>query len=235
MKKQRSEEVFEAYADRVDRLRLDYYRKLSRMAEIVGKEHITVRRFESGRLEGGSIYADFLSALGLALTEEYHVSQAVRNTGLYGNTHEIKRVLNAFPEMKQIRTQLFMVEMLQKCSDFSKKQYPAEMYSKEEIETFLEPYREGNRKIAEEYLNEPGEELFAEEVKDLPKWQKENPYMLDDVIRFTGAVGMSLFEENQRLKKELEELSHEFSSLRFHLRHPIKTVIRKLKGKKSSK
>lgn len=235
VKKQRSEEVFEAYADRVDRLRLDYYRKLSRMAEIVGKEHITVRRFESDRLEGGSIYADFLSALGLALTEEYHVSQAVRNTGLYGNTHEIKRVLNAFPEMKQIRTQLFMVEMLQKCSDFSKKQYPAEMYSKEEIEAFLEPYREGNRKIAEEYLNEPGEELFAEEVKDLPKWQKENPYMLDDVIRFTGAVGMSLFEENQRLKKELEELSHEFSSLRFHLRHPIKTVIRKLKGKKSSK
>lgn len=235
VKKQRSEELFEDYADRVDRLRLDYYRKLSRMAEIVGKENITVRRFESGRLEGGNIYADFLMTLGLTLTEEYHVSQEVRNTGLYGNTHEIKRLLNAFPEMKQNRTQLFIVETLQKCSDFSKKQYPAEMYSKEEIEAFLEPYQAGNRKIAEEYLHEPGKELFDEPVKDLPKWQKENPYMMDDLIRFTGVMGMSLYQENQRLKKELEELSHEFSSLRFHLRHPLKTVIRKIKGKTSSK
>lgn len=237
VKKQRSEELFEDYADRVDRFRLDYYHKLSRMAAIIGKENITVRRFESGKFEGGNIYSDFLATLGLTLTEEYHVSQEVRNTGLYGNTHEIKRLLNAFPEMKQNQTQLFIVEMLQKGSALSKEKYPAEMYSKKEIEAFLEPYQEGNRKIAEEYLGEPGAELFDNTVKDLPKWQKDNPYMLEDLIRFTGAMGMSLYQENQRLKKELEELSHEFSSLRFHLRHPFKTIARKLKkdGKNSSK
>ncbi len=233
VKKQRSEETFEAYADRINRLRLDYYGKLSRMAEIVGKENITVRRFESGQFEGGTIYSDFLTTLGLTLTEEYNVSQEVRNTGLYGNTHEIKRLLNSFPEMKQGRTQYFIMETLQKCSDFSKEKYPAEMYSKEEIEAFLEPYKEGNRKIAEEYLNEQGKELFDNTVKDLPKWQKDNPYMLEDLIRFTGVMGMSLYQENQQLKKELEELSNEF----FHIRHPFKTIARKLKkdGKNSSK
>lgn len=44
---------------------------------------------------------------------------------------------------------------------------------------------------------------------------------------------MSLYQENQQLKKELEELSNEF----FHIRHPFKTIARKLKkdGKNSSK
>lgn len=232
----RSQETFEHFVNRVDKNQLDYYGKLEQMADIIGKENITVRCFDSGRFEGGSIYSDFLRTIGLSLTEEYEIPEEKQNTGLYGNTHEIKRVINALPQTQDAEAQGFIKDTLQNCSGVSKEIYPAEMYSKEEMEKFLEPYKEGNRKIAEEYLHETaGTDLFDYTIKDLPKWQKENPYMMDDLIRFTGAMGMSLYQENQRLKKELEELSHEFSSLRFHLRHPLKTVIRKIKGKTSSK
>ncbi len=234
----RSQETFEEFANRVDKDQLDYYYKLEQMAAVIGKENITVRRFDGGKFEGGSIYSDFLQTVGLSLTDEYEIPEEEQNTGLYGNTHELKRVINALPQIQDAESQKFIKYTLQDCSGVSRKIYPSEMYSKEEIEELLEPYKAGNQKIAEEYLHEPsGTDLFDYTVKDLPKWERDNPYMFDDLTRFVGSMGMSLFQENQQLKKELAELSHEFESLRFHLRHPFKTVIRKLKGggKASSK
>ena len=49
--------------------------------------------------------------------------------------------------------------------------------------------------------------------------------MADDVIRLIGIAGICLYQENQMLKKEV----HELSSFRFHLEHPVKTIIRKIK------
>lgn len=225
VKKQWSEETFEHYTGRVNRLFLNYYDKLERMASVIGKENITVRRFERDKFEGGSIYADFLSVLGLPLTEEYNVSQEVRNFGLYGNTHEIKRVLNSLPAIKDRRAQLFILERLWEFSDISQDEYPNEMMSKDEITAFLETYGPGNRKVAEEYMHEPGAELFDNTVKDLPKWEKDNPHMTDDLIRFIGSTGIYLYKENQELKKEIAELK-KFAD---HVRHPFRTLWRRLK------
>ena len=75
--------TFDEYYAQVNReVRLDYYGKLEHLSSIVGKENITVRRFESNRFEGGNIYADFLSAIGLTLTGEYNIKQDILNTGL---------------------------------------------------------------------------------------------------------------------------------------------------------
>lgn len=218
-------ETLGQYAARVDKRILDYYAKLERMASVVGKENITVRRFESGKFEGGSIYADFLAILGLPFTEEYRVSEEDRNTGLYGNTHEIKRILNSLPQLKDKRVQEFLLERLGEISEISKKEYPNEMLSKEEAEAFLEKYGPGNRKVAEEYLHEPGAELFDNTVRDLPKWEKDNPYMVDDIIRFIGTTGIYLYEENQELKKEIKELK-KFAE---NVRHPFRTMWRRFR------
>lgn len=225
VKKQWSEETFEHYTKRINKLFLNYYDKLERMASFVGKENIIVRRFESSRFTGGNIYADFLSALGLDLTEEYSISQEMLNSGLYGNTHEIKRVLNSLPEIKDRRMQNFILGRLWEFSEISQSEYPNEMLSKEEITAFLETYGPGNRKVAEEYLHEPGAELFDNTVKDLPKWEKDNPYMVDDIIRFIGTTGMYLYQENEELKKEIKELK-KFAD---HVRHPFRTMWRKFR------
>ena len=161
-----SKETIEEYSKRIDRHRFDYYEKLEQISEIVGKENITVRCFDKRMFEGGSIYSDFLSIFGIALTDEYDISQNIRNTGLYGNMHEVKRVMNALPSMKNEEIQMFVINILRECSDISSKQYPCEMYSKEEISDFLEMYKQGNQKIAEEYLNESETELFDYTIKE---------------------------------------------------------------------
>lgn len=206
VKKRCAQETVEEYFWKVDTNRGDYYGKLERMAAIVGKENITVRRFENGKFKGGSIYSDFLDAIGLSMTEEYHVSDKVRNPGLYGNTVEIKRVLNALPQMKEEDIQLFMVQILWECERFSKKEYPCTFYDKEKAEKFLSAYLPGNKKVAEEYLHEPGADLFDVQTSELPTWQKDNPYMIDDLIRFAGEAIMCLYQKNRELRQELEEM-----------------------------
>lgn len=205
--------------------RLEYYQKLERIAGVIGKEHITVRRFEGGHFEGGSIYADFLSAVGLSLTDAYQLPQEIRNTGLYGNTHEIKRVLNSFPQMASRPANRFFTERLREVSEISNREYPSDMMSKEETEAFLELYRADNKRIAEEYLGEKDTELFDYTVKELPKWQKDNPYMYDDLIRFAGVTAISLFDEGEQIRKDLKELS----AFRTHVRHPFRTLIRRIR------
>lgn len=225
VKRQWTEETFEHYISRVDRTMLNYYDKLERMAALIGKENIIVRRFDREKFVGGNIYSDFLDAVGISITNEYVITKEVRNTSLYGNTHEIKRVLNSIPQIKDRAAQTFLVNILQEFSSLSKEKYPSEMFSKEEANALLEDYASGNKKIAEEYLHEPNAELFDKVQKELLKWQKDNPYMADDVIRLIGIAGICLYQENQMLKKEV----HELSSFRFHLEHPVKTIIRKIK------
>lgn len=195
------------------RARLEYADKLDRIANVIGKENVIVRRFD-GSFEGGSIYADFLSAVGLSLTDEYEIKQEVVNIGLYGNTQEIKRVINFLPQMIRDRnTQNYIMERLQDCSEISKKNYPCEMLSKEEIEALLKEHEAGNRKIAQEYLHDPTGELFNNTIKDLPKWKKDNPYILDDLIRFTNVTTKNLYQKNQELKSELKELEELIKAL----------------------
>lgn len=217
-------ETIEEYTESVERQRLDYYGKLERLSGIVGKENITVRRFDKNSFEGGSIYSDFLSIFHIDLTDEYQISQDIRNTGLYGNTHEIKRVLNSFSWMKDEKVRRYVVEILQEDSALSKAEYPCEMYSGEEIIQLLESYRECNQKVAEEYLKEgPGSDLFDYSVSGLPKWKKENPYMVNDLIRILGITMRRLCEHEQKL----DRINHSV----WNIRHPFRAMVRFVKRK----
>ncbi len=218
-----AKETIEEYSKRIDRDRLHYYDKLERISAVIGKENVTVRCFDIEKFEGGTIYSDFLSIFGITLTEEYILSQEVRNTGLYGNMHEIKRVMNFLPSMKNVETQMFVMNVLRECSELSKEQYPCEMYSKEEISEFLESYKEGNQKIAEEYLHDSDRDLFDYTVEDLPKWKKENPYMMDDLIRILGVVLI-------RQHKEEEEQEILKQSV-WHMQHPVLSMVQRVKQK----
>lgn len=192
VKKRGAQETAREYLETADLSRGDYFGKLERMASVIGREQITVRRFEDGRFEGGSIYADFLFALGLSMTEEYHISQEVRNLRLSGNAVEIKRILNSIPQMQDTSMQLFLVEALWECAKFSGETHGVGIFTKEEAQAFLAAYRDGNRKVAEVYLHEPGGELFLLEPPDRPVWQRDNPYWMEDVIRFVGAAIVTL-------------------------------------------
>lgn len=227
-----SEERFEDYLEKINLdIRLDYYEKLEKIAAVIGKENVIVRRFERDSFAGGSIYSDFLSAIGIPDMDGFSIQQDVRNLRLEGNMPEIKRALNGLPQMAQWETQEFFRSILRECSDISAKNYPCSMFSKEEAEEFLGRYQEGNRRIAREYLKEEGTELFDCTIKDTQKWQPDNPYMQEDLIRFIGAGDLilreelkSIREENKKLREELRRLENKIN----RLRHPLRTAASKL-------
>lgn len=229
------EATFEEYMQRMQRvdfhLRFDYDEKLERIARTIGKEHITVRRFEREHFEGGSIYSDFLYAVGLPFTEEYAEPRSSVNLSLNGNMHEFKRVLNGLEQAGDRESNTFIIDRLRECSEISGKAYPCELFSKEEAENFLKQYEAGNRKIAEEYLHEPGGELFDGEIADIPKWQKENPYVADDLLRFIGATGIYLYREHSDLRREVCDLERDLKDLKSKARHPFGTMFGRIKRK----
>lgn len=183
--------------------KMNYATHLKKIAAFWGEKNLIVRRFEPKYFYGGSVYSDFLQAVGLELTDEFRIEQSMRNTRLAGNTHEIQRVLNGMPGMTAGYHSFFRQALLS-YADLSGKEYPCEMFSKEEAEAFMDRYREENRQVSEKYFN--GEDLFEAGWKDVPKWEKDNIHMQDDLVRFIGACCMQLMEENCSLRQRVEKL-----------------------------
>lgn len=226
---------FDEYIENVPKVyQLDYYKKLESIAKVLGKDAITVRRYERDHFYGGSIYADFLHAINLELTDDFKIVRGDRNFGLQGNTHEIKRVLNSLPEMLDADVNHFFRQTLLSISQTSAKEYQTSMLSAEETEEFMQKYEEGNQAIVREYFKEDGTELFHTEVTSLPKWTKDNPYMQDDLIRFVGVSAIHLLEENRKIqeenrkiKEELKQMKDELAKVRSFqnkLKHPFRTL-----------
>lgn len=204
--------------------KMNYATNLKQITSILGKDAVTVRRFEPKRFIGGSIYADFLQAVGLEMTEEFVLSKYVRNEKLSGNTHEIMRIINGMPGVDREKAKFFS-RILLSYADVSGKEYPSEMFSKEEAEIFMKKYQKENKRVSEEFFD--GEELFSMEWKDLPKWKKDNPHMPDDMIRFMAACCMQMKEENKRLEEKVDKLSSEIHQLK----HPFRSIRKKASGK----
>lgn len=195
-----------------DYLHLDYYNELEAMAKVVGKENIIVRRFDKKSFEKRSLFEDFFEILGITLDEEFQYEEQSRNIGLMGNTHEIKRILNGMPELS-LEWNDYLKGTLQSISKCSGQAYPNNMFSEEETKLFLEQYAQGNQKVSEEYMGD-GKPLFDDTISKLPKWEKENPYLYDDLVRFTGAVCERLYKENRILEEKLDQALSDIAKLK---------------------
>lgn len=158
------------------------------------------------------------------MTDEFKIEQPIRNTRLAGNTHEIQRVLNGMPEMTASFHSFFRQALLS-FADLSGEIYPNEMFSKEEAEAFMDRYREENQQVSDEFFD--GGELFDLSWKDIPKWEKENPYMQDDLIRFVGACCMRLIQQNQELRSRVERLEKSQTILK----NPVYAIMKRKAAK----
>lgn len=210
---------------------MNYGDNLKRLEEIYERKNICVRRYDRKYFPDNSICSDFLQSIGLRRTEEYTETQMLVNPSLSQNTAEIQRVLNTLlgeveGENTDDNTSLqFFRKLLLSFSELSQKSYPCSMFSEEEAKEFMEQYHKGNCKVAKEYFGE--EELFDLGGKAKPKWEKNNPNMQDDMIRFMGASCMYFLEENRKIYKELQELK----LFKNKVKHPIQTLGKKLSNK----
>ena len=150
---------FDEYIENVPKVyQLDYYKKLESIAKVLGKDAITVRRYERDHFYEARFMRTSFTAINLELTDDFKIVRGDRNFGLQGNTHEIKRVLNSLPEMLDADVNHLFRQTLLSISQTSAKEYQTSMLSAEETEEFMQKYEEGNQAIVREYLKEDGTE-----------------------------------------------------------------------------
>lgn len=213
---------WEEYAEDIMEIaQLDYYAELEKLSSFFGRENVIARRFDRNYFPNGMIQADFLELIGLKLTDEYVITKQSVNVSMSGNTCEIKRIINSLPDITDSEYNLLRKNLLDINIVFGS-EYKSNMFSSQEAEAFMETYRQGNRKIAEKYMNEKDTDLFDMDFSGICKWKKDNPYLLDDIIRFTVENNVRLL---RKMEKENAVLWKEIDNLKSKLRHPLRTIV----------
>lgn len=220
-----------------------YAKKLDEIADVIGKDHLIVRRFSPESWKDRSIIHDFMHEIGLDVTDEFEELKESENLRLDQNTTEIKRILNKNEDFTEKEVS-YMGRLLKGVSKGYIKTEKTEMLAKEELQQFLGEYAEENNRVAEEYIGD-GQPLFSNEIKDLPKWNPQNGTMQEEMIQFFAAVAMDLKRENdlQRQRMEQQEKrirdlekrtkylgkrANEFLMFREKAKHPFRTIWRKI-------
>lgn len=201
-------------------VRLNYYDVLESIAGYVGKENIIVRRFDRNAFSGGTIFADFLDAVGLSFSDAYRVKSETLNQGLTKNNAELKRILNKLTRQDFRQNQIFQ-NILAHNSNQKADDRGISMYSEDEAVSFYETYRESNGRVALEYLHEEGE-LFDFSYTARKKWSPDNEEMLEDLVLFMGNALI-------RIEKELQAQKRETEYIKNRITHPVQAAIRKIK------
>ncbi|MCD7709423.1 MAG: hypothetical protein LUI02_06065 [Clostridiales bacterium] len=190
----------------------DYAATLDMLADKFGKDSLIVRQFEPATWVDGSIYADFLDVFGLKLTDDFFIPEAKRNSGLEGNYLEIRRIINSVPDLS-FTDRYFLYLCLTQASNAGDGHCPYGVLSAEETRKILDKYREGNDKIAREYIGIDGP-LFSEEISELPKYDPANPYMTEDLIRALTVIVSRLLRRNSNLRTAIRKQRGEIKELK---------------------
>nr|WP_296190197.1 hypothetical protein [uncultured Anaerobutyricum sp.] len=216
---------------------LNYDEGLSEIADYFGFKNIIVRRYGKRYFKNGSIYDDFLDTLGLTLTDDYTISTFERNLGLSGNAREIQRILNTIPDASQSELSYFK-RLLANVSLENPDSEKLSMFSPKEAETFMEKYREGNRKVMEKYFHK-SEDLFKINFENTKKWEWDAQAMSEDIILLIANSTLSLKKENEELRQQihnLEETAKQQNTamidLKNKLKHPLRTLLTRILKKK---
>ncbi|MCD7763346.1 MAG: hypothetical protein LUI14_09155 [Lachnospiraceae bacterium] len=169
----------------------NYLEALDRIAEIIGKENVIVRRFEPSSWKNGSIYDDFLEALELDTDTSFQYPGKDTNAGLTLNYVEIQRQLNLNNKMPSNQKE-FLSYSLRRASGTCPKHAEYGLFSTEETKEFLARYEEGNAKVAREYLGETAP-LFSDTIAETKKWEPCNEYMGEDLSTFLSSLAKASF------------------------------------------
>ena len=171
--------------------RFDYFQALERIAAHVGRENITVRVYDRGIWErdGGSIYGDFLSCIGLAMSDAFFIPlRDANSSSLPGNLLAIKDAVNKLPGHTRELDEPFRRAGIRYTAH-----YPAEVtrfgeLSAAQRRAFLAQFKESYRKVARVYLHSD-EPLFSDIIEDdAEPWHIDNPWMASDIAEYFRRV-----------------------------------------------
>lgn len=181
----------------------DYYKKLTEIAAVVGKDNIIVSVYESGEGRQEDIFTTFLNILGIHNTENYQKDTYQVNLSLAANFVEIKRIFNSIPN--GVTFMESMKEILEEGKKYAlaneKTVHAPSFLSKEERLAIIEKYHESNTMLARDFLGR--DFLFDETIDDCGEYGIDHETMYQDMIKFFGMLFVRQYEELERIKDTL--------------------------------
>ncbi|MBR1634517.1 MAG: hypothetical protein IJ682_05575 [Lachnospiraceae bacterium] len=207
-----------------DYMPFDYDKALDRIADRIGKENLIVRPFEKQQFVGGTIFSDFINALGLEYTDEYELPPYTANVRLPDNAVEIKRQVNHLFEGNDLYD-FYSEAIVGAFGTGLLKERPrpkTSMFSPEQRAEFMKRYEEGNAYVAREYLGREDGVLFYDDPDALPQWKPDDREMMEDTVRILGGADVYLYEQQEEIRRQIQEI---YDTLPF-------AAYRRLAGKK---
>lgn len=168
---------------------LDYYEMLEGISSQFGRERVIARIYDRECFPDGDVVKDFLSILQLPPDGDFRYVQD-RNSSIYGNALEIKRVLNTIPGVPPEAHRLAL-KIARQCTAQETAFARRSLFSPEERAAFMRRYEESNRRLARDYFGDERLVLFPPVENPPPKWDPNSPEMYETIIRFFGIAAFA--------------------------------------------
>ena len=202
-------------------LKLDYYDRLNKISDVIGKENMLVRVYEKNQYIGPekSIISDFFTTVGLEYNDNYAELERLPNTSLTGIYLEAKRQLNKIEGLVERKD--YVQDLVKKVVELNgdvRSISSNEFMTGDEAVAFLNRYAESNEKVAREYLGSDDGKLFYDEQKithnSLPEYTISD-YMsvIAQMISLQNTKSNEKNEQISGLKAEIRELKEENKKL----------------------
>jgi hypothetical protein len=165
----------------------DYAARLDLWSRLIDPDSFVVRRFERSAFTGGSLYADFLDAVGLAIDVDQLEPAPRLNDSLDAESVEFLRLLNCHrvategAEVGKINNRPLVVRLAEHGSG------PTLTLPEPALDAFMTRWEDSNREVARRYLGDEAGTLFREPRKSdrTTTTQRLDPDRLEHLMEVT--------------------------------------------------
>lgn len=179
-------------AERVEQMDLsrtyDYYARLRAWRRVVEPTAIVVRTFEPERFSHGSLYRDFLDAVGVDVPVDALEEVAFRNRSMDAESVEFLRILNLY-RVEHEGAEPGLIDHRGLARRLASASTGATLTLPEGVlDRFMARWEESNRAVATEFLGDQQGDLFrsARRSRNTTTQQRLDPDRLDHFLELTG-------------------------------------------------
>ena len=133
----------------------DYYSQLKMIADVIGKENMIVKVYDSGCFSvGNDLLEDFMSVFGFEDLSEFQIPKYQVNPSFGKDMIEIAQVTNTIPDIQILDNEFRKIkkELTQFRQSADTVMHAPSFLTYEERKRILDKCSEGNRKIGQEYF-----------------------------------------------------------------------------------
>ncbi len=218
-------------SDDFEKLPLNYEKSLSRLESLVGIDNLIVRSYDFKQFVNGNIYEDFLSILGLSMTDEYVIQERVANASMPLDAIEVKRMINCNSSYFNAKGVNFYNLVIADAYDDITVGYKKEretMFSDETLSMIRNKYKKGNEIVARKYLNRDDGVLFSSNTA-YKKWYFDETKLLPESVKILSGADLFLYNQVQEMKSREKEMRNQIQELKKELAAQKQTIWQKIK------